>query len=141
LPGAIVTAAVAALSLSADSSPSEEREFVQVVRFGVADDNQSKLIQVIADEVERWVRACPGFISCQMHASKDGKYVLSYARWQTAAAFHGFTDHPESAVLNDAIRDFGPTTGPESASYHLMRCILSLSTETQVEPLVTLATS
>jgi C-6 monooxygenase len=134
-------AAMAAVPQSALPGDSEEREFVQVVRFGVADDNQSKLIQVIADEVERWVRACPGFISCQMNASQDGKYVLNYARWQTETAFHEFTKHPENAALNAAIHSCGPTSGPEAASYHLMRCILSLSSEVEAEPLVTLATS
>jgi hypothetical protein len=72
---------------ASDASTSDEREFVQVFRSGVSDDNQSKLIQVISDEVVRWVRACPDFMSSQTHASEDGKYVLNYARWQTDAAF------------------------------------------------------
>jgi C-6 monooxygenase len=138
---AAVTAAKAEAPISADPNVSEEREFVQVVRFGVTDDNQSKLIQVISDEVERWVRECPGFISCQMHASQDGKYVLNYARWQNESAFHNFTKHPETAALNAAIRSFGATTGPEPASYRLMRCILPRSSEVLTSPLITLATS
>jgi C-6 monooxygenase len=133
--------AQAGVPKSADASLSEEREFVQVVRFGVADDNQSKLIQVISDEVERWVRDCPGFISCQMHASQDGKYVLNYARWQTESAFHDFTRHPETAALNAAIRNLGATPGPEPASYQLMRCISPRQSEVEPEPLITLATS
>jgi C-6 monooxygenase len=126
---------------STGASFSEEREFVQVVRFGVAGNNQSKLIQVISDEVERWVRACPGFIACHMHASQDGKYVLNYARWQSETAFHDFTKHPETAALNAAIRNFGATSEPEAASYQLMRCILPRSSELQTEPLIMLATS
>jgi C-6 monooxygenase len=136
-----VTAVKVEVPANADARFSEEREFVQVVRYGVADDNQSKFIQVISDEVERWVRDCPGFISCHMHASQDGKFVLNYARWQTETAFHNFTKHPENEVLNAAIHSFGPASEPESASYHLMRCILSGSSEVQAEPLITLATS
>ncbi len=132
---------LAVMAQSADVGHSDEREFVQVVRFGVADDNQSKLIQVIFDEFERWVCMCPGFISCQMHASQDGKHVLTYARWQTEAAFRDFTRHPETAALNAAIRSFGTTSEPEPASYRLMRCILPKSSENQTPPLVTLATS
>jgi C-6 monooxygenase len=127
--------------LSADVVPSEEREFVQVVRFEVPDNNQSLLIQIISDEVERWVRDCPGFIACHMHASQDGKYVLNYARWQSETAFHAFSEHPETTTLNAAIRDFGPTSAPEAASYHLMRSILPSSPPSPDEPLVTPATS
>lgn len=82
-----------------------------------------------------------GFISCQMHASEDGKFVLNYARWQNELAFRDFTNHPENAALNEAIRSFGPTSVPEPASYQLIRCILPKSSEAQTEPLVTLATS
>jgi C-6 monooxygenase len=134
-------AANAEVQRAADASASEQREFVQVVQFGVADYDQSKLIQVLADEVERWVRACPGFISCQLHASQDGKSVFSYARWQTEAAFRDYTSHPETAALSAAIHSFGPTSGPESASYHLMRCVFATSADVRTEPLVTLATS
>jgi heme-degrading monooxygenase HmoA len=127
--------------LSAEVGPSEEREFVQVVKFGVADNKQSLLIQIISDEVKRWVRDCPGFIACHMHASQDGKFVLNYARWQSETAFHAFSEHPETATLNAAIRDFGPTSAPEATSYHLMHCILSSSPAAADEPLVTSATS
>jgi C-6 monooxygenase len=120
---------------------SEEREFVQVVRFGVADEDQAKLIQVISDEVERWVRACPGFIACHMHASVDGKYVLNYARWQSESAFHDFTKHPETDTLNSAIRDIGTTSGPEPATYRLMREILPTTPDVKYGPSVMLATS
>lgn len=137
----VMMTADAEQSLAIKTSPSEMREFVQVVRFGVADENQARLIEAISGEVERWVRACPGFVSCQLHASSDGKYVLNYARWQTETAFHKFTKHPEITALNAAIRSVGPTSGPESASYHLMRCILPEVSGGQPESLVTPATS
>jgi C-6 monooxygenase len=141
MTGAAETAALVGVPQSAEISETEEREFVQVVRFGVANNDQSRLIQIISEEVERWVRACPGFISCQMHASQDGNYVLNYAHWQNEAAFRVFAKHPENAVLGAAIRNFGPTSGPDTACYHLMRCILSTATDVQAEPLVTRATS
>lgn len=140
-PAAVMMVASAGVRQSAGASDPGEREFVQVVRFGVTYDNQSKLIQMISDEVERWVRACPGFIACHMHASRDGKYVLNYARWQTEAAFRDFTNHAEIAALNAAIRSCGPTGGPEPASYQLVRCIVAISSGVQTEPSMAQATS
>jgi heme-degrading monooxygenase HmoA len=136
-----MTVAAAVAHAGADATLSEVREFVQVVRFRVADDNQARLIDAIGDEVERWVVACPGFVSCQMHASQDGKHVLNYARWQSEAAFRDFTSHPEMAAMNEVIRSVGPTAGPEPASYQLMRSILPITPMAEAEPLVTRATS
>ncbi len=122
----------------AGSDDSDARDFVQVVRFRVAEGNQSQLIQVISDVVERWVRGCPGFLSCQMHASHDGNYVLNYARWQTETAFRAFTGHPEFAALNAAIRDICITSGAEPATWRLVRCFLPEPSESQAQPSVTL---
>lgn len=102
-----------------------DNTFTQVVRFDVDPDRQSRLLAVIAAEVERWVSRRPGFISASFHASGDGRHVLNYAQWRDEAAFDGFTTHPESRHLQAAIRAVDPSLKPHAVSYRVVRCVES----------------
>jgi quinol monooxygenase YgiN len=101
----------------------EDDTFTQIVRFDVAPAQQAALIAAIAAEVERWVRHRDGFVSSSLHASHDGRHVLNYAQWRDEAAFRGFTQDPETARLQAAIRAVGPSLKPEAMHCRVVRSI------------------
>ncbi|MDB5806282.1 MAG: hypothetical protein JWN73_3604 [Betaproteobacteria bacterium] len=101
----------------------EDDTFTQLVRFDVSPDKQGALIAAIVAEVERWVRRRPGYISSTFHASHDGRHVLNYAQWRDEAAFHGFTQDPETARLQAAIRAVDPSLKPHAIHCRVVRSI------------------
>lgn len=101
--------------------------FTQIVRFDVPADRQLELIDAIADEVERWVRHRPGFISSTFHASFDGKHVVNYAQWKSKADFEGFTHDPETEHLQKAIKAVASSLKPHAIHCRVVRSITPVS--------------
>ena len=95
----------------------DDKALIQVITFDVAAGRQDDLITVLVEQVERWVRFCPGFISSTFHASLDGRHVLNYACWRDEASLDGFTRDRRSDDLSAAVKAIGPESGPHATRY------------------------
>lgn len=50
--------------------------------FSTTPHNQQKMIDAWIDFVENYVKKLPGFISANLHRSRDGTRVFNYAQWK-----------------------------------------------------------
>ena len=68
--------------------------FTLVNVFTVAPDRQGELVALLVDATEQTMRHLPGFVSANIHRSLDGKKVVNYAQWESAAAFEAMRNNP-----------------------------------------------
>ena len=103
----------------------QDAGFVAVVSIPVdGPDQQHGLVDLLASDVEEWVRFAPGFVSANYHASLDGTRVLNYAQWLTEKAYRdSFRDNPRTGALREAVVKLTGGRGPEMAGYTLLRSI------------------
>jgi C-6 monooxygenase len=75
---------------------------------------QRALVDMLARDVEAWVRYCPGFRSANYHLSVDGTQVVNYAEWSSEAAYRqSFDLNPDKEKMRNAIRQLpGVIDGP-----------------------------
>lgn len=72
--------------------------------FTVEPANQQRLIDLLTDATERWVRYAPGFISARLHRSLDGTKVTMHAEWRSMADYDGMrADRGPLAHLQQAL--------------------------------------
>jgi quinol monooxygenase YgiN len=69
---------------------------IAVTVFTVAPEHQQQLIDLLARAAQEVIRRQPGFVSINIHKSKDGTHVLSYSQWRSREAF-------DEAVQNAAV--------------------------------------
>lgn len=97
--------------------------FTEIIMFTVEPEQQQKLVDAIIDEVERWVRHRPGFVSANFHKSLDGTRIVNYAQWTTKEAWQAFTQDPEAAVLRQKIQSVGKEIAGDGHPYKVYRSI------------------
>jgi quinol monooxygenase YgiN len=66
--------------------------------FTVDPEDQQRLVDILVETAERWVKHLPGFISASFHKSLDGTKVTNYEQWKDRKSF-------ELMLLNPAIRE------------------------------------
>jgi heme-degrading monooxygenase HmoA len=64
--------------------------------FAVRPDRQRELVDVLARATDDVMRHQPGFISANIHASRDGQAVVNYAQWETADDFRAMLGNPDA---------------------------------------------
>ncbi len=64
--------------------------------FTVAPERQQELLDVLTEATEQVMRFQPGFVSANLHRSRDGQYVANYAQWRSAADFEAMLANPEA---------------------------------------------
>jgi heme-degrading monooxygenase HmoA len=91
-------------SVITTSSISTEADIVTLINiFTVEPADQQKLVKVLQDATEEFMRHLPGFVSANIHASLDGTRVVNYAQWKTKGDFEamfrdsGATKHFQEA--------------------------------------------
>jgi len=62
--------------------------------FETTPDTQRKLIELLTAETEEVMSRQPGFVSANLHASRDGLRVVNYAQWESTAAFEAMRRNP-----------------------------------------------
>lgn len=55
---------------------------------------QQALVGLLVEATEQVMRHAPGFVSANIHASKDGTRVVNYAQWRSAAHFEAMLRDP-----------------------------------------------
>jgi predicted enzyme related to lactoylglutathione lyase/quinol monooxygenase YgiN len=63
--------------------------------FTVEPDNAERLLQALRDATEEIFRHQPGFISANLHISRDRCRVLNYAQWRSKEDYIAMSKQPE----------------------------------------------
>ena len=66
--------------------------------FETTPDTQQKLIELLTTETEEVMSRQPGFVSANLHASRDGLRVVNYAQWRSKADFEDMQKNPDAAA-------------------------------------------
>ncbi|MFD7817151.1 hypothetical protein ACFV6E_30135 [Streptomyces sp. NPDC059785] len=100
--------------------------FIALVTIRTKDASvQHALVKMLSQDVESWVRHCPGFVSANYHLSSDGTSLVNYAQWTSEEAYRAsFERNPDKEAMRRAIRDLaGVEDGPSMTGYRLERSI------------------
>ena len=62
--------------------------------FETTPDTQRKLIELLTTQTEEVMSRQPGFVSANLHASRDGLRVVNYAQWESTEAFQAARSNP-----------------------------------------------
>ena len=79
--------------------------------FTVEPERQRELVDLLVQATDEVMQPLPGFVSANIHRSDDGRHVVNYAQWATAADFEAMqrdpraTQHMRGAA---AIASFAP---------------------------------
>ena len=71
---------------------------VLINTFTVDPARAEELLQVLSEATENGMRRCPGFISANLHVSRDGRHVANYAQWRSQADIDAMMATPEPRV-------------------------------------------
>ncbi len=77
--------------------------FTLVNVFPVEPEDQQELFRVLTDATAI-IKRMPGYISANVHLSRDGRYVINYAQWRSEADFRAMHGKPEVQEHFDACR-------------------------------------
>ena len=62
--------------------------------FTVEPDNQPKVLALLQEGIETMFSKMPGWISSNLHKSRDGRQVISYSQWRDAKDIDAFRQDP-----------------------------------------------
>ncbi len=99
--------------------------FIAIVTIQLSrPEAREPLLDLLAGEVETWVRFRPGFLSANYHVSTDGSRLVNYAQWVSEEAYRqSFRDNPNSGALREAITAIPGVEGLEMVGYTLARSV------------------
>jgi quinol monooxygenase YgiN len=63
--------------------------------FTVEPENAERLVQALRNATEEIFRHQPGFISANLHTSRDRRRVLNYAQWRSKQDYVSMSKKPE----------------------------------------------
>ena len=66
--------------------------------FTVEPENAERLVQALKNATEQIFRHQPGFISANLHMSRDRRRVLNYAQWRSKEDYVATSKKPEIQV-------------------------------------------
>ena len=66
--------------------------------FTVEPERQQELVDLLVQATDEVMRQLPGFVSANIHRSDDGRHVVNYAQWATAADFEAMQRDPGSRM-------------------------------------------
>jgi len=81
----------------------DDHPLVLINTFTVASVDQDHLVALLTQVTCESIVDAPGFLSATLHRSLDGRKVVMYARWRTAAAYTAMRQSGQSQLALDAI--------------------------------------
>lgn len=87
--------------------------------FWCEPENQAALVETLAEETETRIRQLPGFVSANIHASRDGRRVCNYAQWTSVEAFDRMMATEEGPAMIARVRQYA--TNVDIHIYHVAR--------------------
>ncbi|EMD26161.1 antibiotic biosynthesis monooxygenase family protein [Amycolatopsis azurea] len=99
--------------------------FVALVTITIGDpEAHAPLLELLAREVEQWVRFRPGFVSANYHVSTDGSRIINYAQWDSEEDYReSFKANPNAGSLRDAITAIDGVEGLQMVGYTLVKSV------------------
>ncbi|MGY4688838.1 antibiotic biosynthesis monooxygenase family protein [Salibacterium sp. K-3] len=94
----------------------ENQLFTVMAVFKVDPQQQQELIDGLADQVDKHIKNCTGFISASFHASHDGRKVVNYAQWLSKDAWKESSHSPYSEIAKTEIEGVIKSCGAKSVS-------------------------
>ena len=80
----------------ASTTISTENDVMTLVNvFTVTPEHQQELVDVLV-EATAVMRQLPGFVSANLHPSRDGTRVVNYAQWRTVEDFEAMLQDPRA---------------------------------------------
>jgi quinol monooxygenase YgiN len=79
--------------------------------FTLEPDNQSKVLAMLQDSIETIFSKRPGWISTNLHKSRDGKRVVVYSQWRDAKDIEAFRQDP---TVQPYLQSFAPLAKSEA---------------------------
>lgn len=62
--------------------------------FETSPETQQKLLEILTVATDEEMSKQPGFVSANLHASRDGLRVVNYAQWESTEAFKAMLANP-----------------------------------------------
>jgi quinol monooxygenase YgiN len=79
---------------------SKDRSVVTLINvFTTAPEHQQRLIELLTEATDRFVRDAAGFISARLHRSLDGVKVTMYSQWRSMDDYQAMRDDPRPLPL------------------------------------------
>ncbi|MGE0747320.1 MAG: antibiotic biosynthesis monooxygenase family protein [Rhodospirillales bacterium] len=66
--------------------------------FTAEPGRQHELVDLLREGTERWIADIPEHLSTSLHAGKDGRRVVVYSQWKSAAGIDAMRRKPEMAA-------------------------------------------
>ncbi|MBV8886743.1 MAG: antibiotic biosynthesis monooxygenase [Chroococcidiopsidaceae cyanobacterium CP_BM_RX_35] len=83
---------------------SKEADIVTLINvFEVEPENQQLLVDLLIEATEETMHKLPGFISANIHKSRDGKWVTNYAQWRSVEDFQAIFKNAQALSHMPAI--------------------------------------
>jgi Antibiotic biosynthesis monooxygenase len=74
---------------------SKEADLITLINvFTVDPSNQSRLVELLSQVTDTFVRRARGFISSSLHRSRDGTKVTMYAQWRSLGDYEAMRSDP-----------------------------------------------
>jgi quinol monooxygenase YgiN len=64
--------------------------------FTVEPERADELLAILSRVTEDTMRHLPGFVSANLHVSRDRRHVANYAQWQSQEDFDAMLKNPEA---------------------------------------------
>jgi hypothetical protein len=73
--------------------------------FATTPETQPRLLEILTDATTEEVAKMPGFVSANLHASRDGLRIVNYAQWESVEDLERMLSDPDCRVhLDEAER-------------------------------------
>lgn len=77
---------------------SESDYVVLINTFTVEPDRAGELLAVLSRATEEGMRQMPGFVSANLHVSRDGRHIANYAQWRSQGDIDAMMANPDARV-------------------------------------------
>ena len=92
----------------------------QITTVKLTPDNQEEVLNLMKERA-RFMASQPGFISVNLHRSKDGSHVVNYIQWQNAERLAAAHHHRNSGVNGRASASLSRRSSPTSTKWFTLR--------------------
>lgn len=75
---------------------SESGYVVLINTFTVEPDRAGELLAVLSRATEDGMRQMPGFVSANLHVSRDGRHIANYAQWRSQDDIDAMMANPDA---------------------------------------------
>jgi quinol monooxygenase YgiN len=83
----------------------------QVNVLSVAPEHRDRLVALLKDGTDAWIRKLPGFISSSLHVSHDSRRVVIYSQWRSVDDIAAMRQRPEMPAYFERIKEIAQMEG------------------------------